>query len=75
MKRATPYLDVPGRTEAPFAFYRSVFGGEYVSVVRYRDKGMTGADSELIAHISLSIADDTLRMGSDVSGSGESGTS
>lgn len=66
MKRATPYLNFPGQTEAAFAFYRGVFGGE-PSVVRYRDMGMEAdGEGDLIAHISLPIADDTSLMGSDV---------
>lgn len=70
MQRATPYLNFPGDTEAAFAFYRSVFGGEYTGVIRYRDMGMGGADdreADLIAHVSLPIARDTVLMGSDVS--------
>lgn len=68
MKRATPYLNFPGNTEDAFAFYRDVFGGEFSTIVRYRDMGMAGDDEgDLIAHIALPIADDTALMGSDVS--------
>lgn len=67
MKRATPYLNFPGTTEEAFAFYRSVFGSEAPNVLRYRDMGMDdGDDAELVAHMSLRIADDTVLMGSDV---------
>ena len=68
MKRATPYLMFPGTAEEAFAFYRSVFGGDAPSIVRYRDMGTTGADADLVAHVSLQIADETALMGSDVSG-------
>lgn len=68
MKRATPYLNFPGQTEEAFAFYRSVFGGD-LSSIRFRDMGMDADDEgDLIAHVSLPIADDTVLMGSDVSG-------
>lgn len=68
MKRATPYLNFPGTAEEAFAFYRGVFGGE-PSMVRYRDMGMDSSDEgHLVAHVSLPIADDTVLMGSDVSG-------
>ncbi len=74
MQRATPYLNFRGETEAAFAFYRNVFGGEYTGVIRYRDMGMDGDDAEadLIAHVSLPIARDTVLMGSDVSEAGAS---
>ena len=71
MKRASPYLMFLGQTEEAFAFYRTVFGGDYTGVVRYRDMGMAGGDEhegDLIAHISLPIADETVLMGSDVAG-------
>ncbi len=71
MKRASPYLMFLGQAEEAFAFYRSVFGGDYPGIVRYRDMGMGGADEregDLIAHISLPIADETVLMGSDVFG-------
>ncbi len=78
MKRATPYLYFVGKTEEAFAFYRSVFGGEYTAVVRYRDIPSPDADAgasepdegDLIAHISLPIAKETSLMASDVSSSG-----
>ncbi len=79
MKRATPYLYFVGKTEEAFEFYRSVFGGEFTAVIRYRDMPSPeaedgasdlGEDADLIAHISLPIARETSLMGSDVSSSG-----
>lgn len=66
MKRASPYLNFPGTTEEAFAFYRSVFGGGAPSFLRYRDMGMDGPDADLVAHVSLPIAEGTMLMGSDV---------
>ena len=68
MKRATPYLMFPGNAAEAFAFYHQVFGGEAPEILRYRDMGTTGADADLVAHVSLPIADETVLMGSDVSG-------
>lgn len=73
MKRATPYLMFPGNAEEAFAFYHQVFGGEAPEILRYRDMDTTGrdmdtADGDLVAHVSLRIADETVLMGSDVSG-------
>jgi PhnB protein len=68
MKRATPYLFFPGHTEEAFAFYGSVFGGDEPRILRNRDMGMDGPDGDLVAHVSLKIADETSLMGSDVAG-------
>lgn len=73
MKAAHPYLNFEGNTEEAFNFYKSVFGGEFQMVLRYRDMGddmgMTGADLDRIAHIALPLGG-TMLMGTDVVGSG-----
>jgi hypothetical protein len=35
MKGAHPYLNLPGTTEEAFTFYRSVFGGDFVALIRF----------------------------------------
>jgi len=35
MARTSTYLNFPGKAEQAFSFYRSVFGGEFTSLVRY----------------------------------------
>jgi PhnB protein len=69
MKTANPYLNFPGTTKEAFEFYRSVFGGEFVDVLRFRDMGDTMGvpESELdrIAHISLPLGPTTILMGTD----------
>lgn len=37
MKSANPYLNFNGNTEEAFEFDRSVFGGDYLGVLRFRD--------------------------------------
>lgn len=69
MKRANPYLNFPGHTEEAFTFYRSVFGGEFQSVLRYRDfgdgaMGVSADERDKIAHMSLPVGQNTL-MGTD----------
>lgn len=70
MKSANPYLNFNGNTEEAFNFYRSVFGGEFQAVVRFRDFGnaMPVPEHELdkIAHIALPLGKDNLLMGTDV---------
>jgi PhnB protein len=34
MRALNPYINLPGTTEEAFNFYKSVFGGEFCSVVR-----------------------------------------
>jgi PhnB protein len=69
MKQVNPYLNFRGQTEGAFGFYRSVFGGDELSFVRYRDMGMGGPDDrdgDLIAYVALPIGANTVLMGSDI---------
>lgn len=69
MKSANPYLNFPGNTEEAFNFYKSVFGGEFILVVRYRDfpdnsMKVPEADLDKIAHMALWLGENIL-MGTD----------
>jgi PhnB protein len=70
MPLLNPYLNLPGTTEEAFTFYKSVFGGEFKSVVRYKDtpeaEKLTPQDRNKLMHISLPIGKDNLLMGTDV---------
>ncbi len=64
------YLNFAGNAEEAFNFYKSVFGGELSSVVRFKDFPMEGveipqADEDKMMHIALPIGDNIL-MASDV---------
>jgi PhnB protein len=70
MRTANPYLNFPGNTLEAFEFYRSVMGGEFAGVMRYRDfddeeMQVPEADLDRIAHIALPLGPDTLLMGTD----------
>lgn len=79
MKAANPYLNFNGNTEEAFDFYKSVFGGEFLGVVRFRDfdpgledpppemEGMAVPEEELdkIAHIALPLGNANVLMGTD----------
>lgn len=70
MTKINPYLNFAGNTEEAFNFYKSVFGGEFASVVRFRDMPMEGvnipqADANKIMHIGLPIGKDQMLMGTD----------
>lgn len=63
-----PYLNFPGTTEEAFNFYKSVFGGEFQALQRFKDtpeaEKLSPEDQEKIMHISLPIGGNIL-MGTD----------
>lgn len=71
VQAVNPYLNFPGNTLEAFEFYRSVFGGEFPMVLRYRDfpgnMGAPGHAADAIAHIALAVGPNML-MGTDVIG-------
>jgi PhnB protein len=73
MTTINPYLTFNGDCEAAFNFYKSVFGGEFPFVGRFKDMPdseeypIADADKEKIMHISLPISKETTLMGSDTS--------
>lgn len=73
MPTINAYLNFKGNTEEAFDFYKSVFGGEYSHIARYKDmpaqEGCASAPPELgekILHVSLPISSETVLMASDV---------
>jgi PhnB protein len=64
------YLNFAGNAEEAFRFYKSVFGGEFSSVVRFKDLPIPGVkipqEAEgKIMHIALPIGPGDLLMASD----------
>ena len=71
MPKLNTYLNFAGNTEEAFKFYKSVFGGEFRTVMRFKDMpipGMTIAknDEDKIMHVALPIGKDDTLMASDV---------
>ena len=75
MANINPYLDFDGNAEEALNFYKSVFGGEFTALMRYKDMSgksdcdeMKLADDELerVMHISLPIGNNSVLMASDV---------
>ena len=64
-----PYLNFDGNCEEAFNFYKSVFGGEFLTVMRFKDvpAEYQGSESERekIMHMALPIGQGTILMGSD----------
>lgn len=73
MALINPHINFNGNAEEAFNFYKSVFGGEFARIVRFKDMGNMGnaespfADHEAdkIMHIALPIGPNVL-MGNDV---------
>jgi PhnB protein len=74
MRSVNPYINFSGECEAAFNFYKSVFGGEFQMISRYKDMPPTegqpemSVDGDLIMHVSLPISAQSVLMGSDVGG-------
>jgi PhnB protein len=70
MPKFNIYLNFAGNTEAVFDFYRSVFGGKFSSLVRFKDMPMPGVkipkkEENGIMHIALPVGKDDVLMASD----------
>lgn len=64
-----PYLNFPGNTEEAFNFYKSVFGGEFAMVTRFKDTTqadkLPAGDADKIMHIALPIGKGNILMATD----------
>jgi PhnB protein len=70
MTKLHAYLNFAGNTEEAFNFYRSVFGGDFTSLVRFKDFPMEGVsipteDEDKIMHVALPIGEDNVLMATD----------
>jgi PhnB protein len=75
MTTVNVYLTFKGNCEEAFNFYKSVFGGEFDYVGRFKDmpvmEGMEAVTPDIenyIMHVSLPIGEGTVLMGSDAAG-------
>jgi PhnB protein len=69
MATINPYLSFMGNTEEAFNFYKSVFGGEFTGIQRFKDipegDKMSAEDQEKIMHVALPIGGGNVLMGTD----------
>jgi PhnB protein len=68
MATINPYLNFNGNTEEAFTFYKSIFGGEFSNLSRFKDmpnSGQSESEGNKILHVSLPIGKDSMLMGSD----------
>jgi PhnB protein len=65
MATINPYINFNGNAEEAFTFYKSVFGGEFTNIVRFKDLAgpefeVPEADAEKLMRIVLPIGPNTL---------------
>jgi len=73
MATINPWINFNGNAEEAFTFYKSVFGGEFTKIIRFKDLATsevhgedTGADAEKIMLIELPIGKNNVLMANDV---------
>lgn len=70
MALINPHINFNGNAEEAFNFYKSVFGGEFVNIMRFKDLSIpenpiAEHETDKIMHIALPIGKNVL-MGNDV---------
>lgn len=70
MAHINPYIHFNGNAEEAFTFYKSVFGGEFTNVTRFKDMQtvelpLSENEANNIMHIALPIGNSSVLMGSD----------
>jgi PhnB protein len=69
MATVNPYLNFNGNTEEAFNFYKSVFGGEFITLQRFKDtpgcENVAESDRGKIMHIALPIGNGNILMATD----------
>ncbi|WP_207425726.1 VOC family protein [Pedobacter sp. SYSU D00535] len=71
MALINPHINFNGNAEEAFTFYKSVFGGEFSKVVRFKDLAssefpVAEKEENKIMHIALPIGKSNRLMGNDV---------
>lgn len=70
MANINPHINFNGNAEEAFTFYKSVFGGEFATIMRFKDLAsdefvVAETEANKIMHIALPIGNSVL-MGNDV---------
>jgi PhnB protein len=69
MATINPWINFNGNAEEAFTFYKSVFGGEFTKIVRFKDidsSKAADADAEKIMLIELSVGAGSVLKANDV---------
>ena len=70
MASINPYIHFNGNAEEAFTFYKSVFGGDFARIARFKDLAsdehpIAEKEQDKIMHIALPIGKSSVLMGSD----------
>ena len=71
MALINPHINFNGNAEEAFTFYKSVFGGTFTKIIRFKDLASTEfnvaeKEENKIMHIALPIGKNSMLMGNDV---------
>jgi len=71
MRTINPWINFNGNAEEAFTFYKSVFGGEFAKIIRFKDLANTEFpiaenDANKIMHIALPIGKHNVLRANDV---------
>ncbi len=71
MKTINPWINFNGNAEEAFSFYKSVFGGEFANITRFKDMAtpefqVAEKDANKIMQITLPINGGNMLIGNDV---------
>ena len=71
MRTINPWINFNGNAEEAFTFYKSVFGGEFTKVVRFKDISsaefpVAEKEANKVMHIALPIGKHNVLMANDV---------
>jgi PhnB protein len=69
MATLNPYLNFAGNTEAAFNFYRSVFGGDFLNLQRFKETPeadrVPAKEKDMIMHVALPVGKGNALMATD----------
>ena len=71
MAQINPHVNFNGNAEEAFTFYKSVFGGEFGKIIRFKDLAsaefqVSKQEENKIMHIELPIGEGSMLMANDV---------
>lgn len=71
MATINPWINFNGNAEEAFTFYKSIFGGDFTKIIRFKDLAsaefqVAEKEEQRIMHIALPIGNGSELMGNDV---------
>ena len=71
MAQINPHINFNGNAEEAFTFYKSVFGGEFTKIIRFKDLAsaefpVAANEENKLMHIALPIGNGSMLMANDV---------